>query len=1531
MGLLDPTSAAVPASDGSTMVEDASARTTPSSGTTSAPSTAAASLAPPLAAMSAAVGAAPLATAAAGAPLAAPAATAFPAPRPPAPAAVPLILPPVAEVQQEHSEPVRVAVRVRPFIESDSCGGGLQTCAVAMVGQSTRLRTEEGLVQFQSDVTFWSHDPKGVGHATQQDVFHDLGVPLLRSGLAGFNGCLVAYGQTGAGKSYTVLGEADQPGVLPRLVEGLLQERSWAVGGGTGGSSAGFELRVWLSAVEIYSERLRDLLSPVCLPERSERLAFVEHPTLGVQLLGATEAPCLEATDAQQLLDYAARKRAATAVNAGGRSSSRSHALFVLRLEVRQGNRNMHSKVVLADLAGSERRWQQPSLRSPSRSGIAINHSLAVLGNVVRELAESSRAQALDRSCVPFQVSHLTFALKDALAGNSRTWFLAAIAPGVTSADETAATLRFAESVRRLRTGARPNIGSWADACALLQADALRLHLQLSGSGDAWGGSQMPSDPSERRKLVEEMGRPWQVEADEGARQARERAKALESLGVLVGDAAEAFSLEQVTPYLMNMSDDVQLAGRLVYFLRRGAETTIGSSPSCSIVIGGLGVLPELCQVVNHDNVHVTLQRRDECRWHVRVNGQVAPSRGPLPLYHHDRLYLGFAMALRLHIPMQAEVETINESEEHTGLRPPPPIHELVLNTYPQDLLPKLPDRSESLSEIQFFMEHSASFSELQLYMEDLYDRLGPERGHTFFKTLQEACHLVDEANMITVEVREEEKLHFEVEFVWDIFRAVEDILMVRLMYWEDPSQAKVLLYWTYRKFRQRLDMMRDVGLTFHHTGLKPTAGSGDAVDDPWTDPSTADLQQRLLVVLMQEERRRRLAATTGLAPPATDGPGGSPRGAAAARAQGMRPPTHLAPVSTESAVGPMAGGSAGKVASVPGRPKKNSPGAVGMEGPPETNGAAAMPAPLDGMPHSPPPQRSVSPRLVTATSSARSGAGVAAAAAEGTAEAARLRELVASLQEQLQAVKEKTDSIDLDGFRDQMLVMRSMLAGAMGASGGATGSSAAMVSGGGSTTSLAAVDGLDLGASGDLQLPAPFGAATVAAGEPNASVLAPSSMASQAQQFALPPMLPQDVAAGPPAPLRRVPSSHQQSPGRDSGGGRLVPSPQAPPPPLSAPQLQALAAVASAPRSNSVGRSARLGPGSSGGSGTVAAGTLAASVVPSGGAAPVASGGLAPTAVSIMWGGGDPGASASSASMSMTSISTSTAARWPSGSAEAAASTVGQLPGSRSASPLLGSRPPPAAAAAAAAVAASEGGSSSSAAPIVGTGGSLSPPPLRPPPPPASRASPAASPTGPASSPVMQGRTLLLGGGLPRAPPTAGSGGSSSSSAPQRGSLHSQLEVGMRIASCSPPRSPMGRPRGFDSNGRLASSSPMRIASVMENSAANSGSRRPSPSATSRRGPSPMAIRPAEATGTNGTAVAPPSSPPLGTVGWLPSSQGGSPLLPPHPSPGSARRIPPGSAAAVPHGGASGPSPRPFMTWRAAAPTGGASPPPGT
>ncbi|CAD7962848.1 unnamed protein product [Amoebophrya sp. A120] len=139
----------------------------------------------------------------------------------------------------------------------------------------------------------------------------------------------------------------------------------------------------------------------------------------------------------------------------------------------------------------------------------------------------------------------------------------------------------------------------------------------------------------------------------------------------------------------------------------------------------------------------------------------------------------------------------------------------------------------------------SDSYSELKLYIEDVHEKMGEEAGTAFLATLQEACHCVDEANLISREVRPKDGLKLEVEFIWDIYRENhEEVLVIRVMQVVladsyvleagqhlQNQQQQLLHYWTYSRFRQRLEAMRNV------YAQRTEFTKGDILTDPWCEP----------------------------------------------------------------------------------------------------------------------------------------------------------------------------------------------------------------------------------------------------------------------------------------------------------------------------------------------------------------------------------------------------------------------------------------------------------------------------------------------------------------------------------------------------------------------------------------------------------------------------------------------------------------------------------------------------------------------
>nr|XP_039320340.1 kinesin-like protein KIFC2 isoform X1 [Saimiri boliviensis boliviensis] len=278
--------------------------------------------------------------------------------------------------------------------------------------------------------------------ASQEEVFREL-EPAVLSCLRGYSVCIFTYGQTGTGKTYSMEGPPEDPGIAPRALQSLFREMG-----------AGRPHRVTLSMVEIYNEAVRDLLAP----GPPERLAVRQCPEGqgGIQVAGLThwDVPNLETLHQMLRLGRSNRATAATAMN---QRSSRSHALVTLTLRAASPPRapSTTGTLHLVDLAGSERARKAgeagPQRGDPDgarrlREAQTINRSLLALGGVMAAL----RAH---RPHVPFRDSQLTRLLQPALGPGTTAVLLLQISTRPEDLGETVCSLKFAERVGQVELG----------------------------------------------------------------------------------------------------------------------------------------------------------------------------------------------------------------------------------------------------------------------------------------------------------------------------------------------------------------------------------------------------------------------------------------------------------------------------------------------------------------------------------------------------------------------------------------------------------------------------------------------------------------------------------------------------------------------------------------------------------------------------------------------------------------------------------------------------------------------------------------------------------------------------------------------------------------------------------------------------------------------------------------------------------------------------------------------------------------------
>jgi kinesin family member 5 len=265
--------------------------------------------------------------------------------------------------------------------------------------------------------------------STQADVFETI-QPLIADVLAGYNATVFAYGQTGTGKTHTMEGRIDIPGeegIIPRSVGALFD--------GVAEADEHIEFTFKVSYVEIYMEKIRDLLDPNRL---KNNLTVREDKINGIYIAGVTEEYVTSFEELLNVMQSGAfnRATAATGMNEG---SSRSHSVFTITI----GQKDLSNacaksgKLVLVDLAGSEMVRKTGASGQQLEEAKTINKSLSALGQVINALTDKNQQH------VPYRDSKLTRVLQDSLGGNSKTVLIVAISPSSYNANETLSTIRF--------------------------------------------------------------------------------------------------------------------------------------------------------------------------------------------------------------------------------------------------------------------------------------------------------------------------------------------------------------------------------------------------------------------------------------------------------------------------------------------------------------------------------------------------------------------------------------------------------------------------------------------------------------------------------------------------------------------------------------------------------------------------------------------------------------------------------------------------------------------------------------------------------------------------------------------------------------------------------------------------------------------------------------------------------------------------------------------------------------------------------
>uniref|UniRef100_H2V4V3 Kinesin-like protein n=1 Tax=Takifugu rubripes TaxID=31033 RepID=H2V4V3_TAKRU len=337
-------------------------------------------------------------------------------------------------------------------------------------------------------------------NSTQLDIFENTTKAVLDGLMNGFNCTVFAYGATGAGKTHTMLGSQDDPGVMYRTMKDLFKRMDDA--------KDEKEFAVAFSYLEVYNEQIRDLLANV------GPLAVREDSSKGVVVQGLTLHQPKSAEHILEALDSGNRNRTQhpTDMNA---TSSRSHAVFQIYLRQQDKTASLNHNVCIAkmsliDLAGSERASATNAKGARLREGANINRSLLALGNVINALADPKSKKAH----IPYRDSKLTRLLKDSLGGNCRTVMIANVSPSSKSYDDTHNTLKYANRAKEIKSSLKSNvvsldshIGQYAIICEKQRQEILQLKQKIKAyeeKNSSLGVSKVSSQNHTEVKRVSE-------------------------------------------------------------------------------------------------------------------------------------------------------------------------------------------------------------------------------------------------------------------------------------------------------------------------------------------------------------------------------------------------------------------------------------------------------------------------------------------------------------------------------------------------------------------------------------------------------------------------------------------------------------------------------------------------------------------------------------------------------------------------------------------------------------------------------------------------------------------------------------------------------------------------------------------------------------------------------------------------------------------------------------------------------------------
>lgn len=336
---------------------------------------------------------------------------------------------------------IKVVCRFRPPNNLELREGGGQIVSLDPDGATVTIG--EDITEINDNNTF-TFDRIFDSSSTQREVFDYSISSTVDDVLKGYNGTVFAYGQTGSGKTFTMMGagveEPNLKGIIPRIIESIFTAIL--------ASPETMEYTVNVSYMEIYMERIRDLLNPI-----NDNLQIHEEKNRGIYVKGLMEVYVSSVDEVYDVMRQGGASRAVAYTNMNA-ESSRSHSIFVVTINqknILDGGSLKSGKLYLVDLAGSEKVGKTGASGQTLEEAKKINKSLSSLGMVINALTDGKSSH------IPYRDSKLTRILQESLGGNSRTTLIINCSPAAYNVSETISTLRFGMRAKKIQNKAKIN------------------------------------------------------------------------------------------------------------------------------------------------------------------------------------------------------------------------------------------------------------------------------------------------------------------------------------------------------------------------------------------------------------------------------------------------------------------------------------------------------------------------------------------------------------------------------------------------------------------------------------------------------------------------------------------------------------------------------------------------------------------------------------------------------------------------------------------------------------------------------------------------------------------------------------------------------------------------------------------------------------------------------------------------------------------------------------------------------------------